>query len=286
MASPHDPEARYANKRGKTHTGYKLQLTETATADAPKLITDVDIVAAASHDGAALDAIQERLSQRDLLPETQLADSGYVCGATLQSSQQRGLLLLGPVSPDTSSPERKAAGCALDDFIIDFAAQQARCPAGHLSVGWHTKPRWDQPRLEQVVIRWDKQACGGCDLRSTCVGPKYPYRVLTVSQHHQQILARRIEQQTKAFKEQYRNRSGIEATFSNMVNVHHSRTSPYRGRDKTLLYYVQLCIGINIKRALAWEAGAKPKLQRRNNLRRLQSADSCAIESAQTSHRR
>ena len=283
VVTPHDPEARFRIKRGKKHTGYKLHLTETATADAPKLITDIDVVAAASHDGAAIDPIQERLSQRDLLPETHLADAGYVSGATLQSSHERGLILLGPVSPDTSTPERKAAGCALDDFIVDFTAQQALCPAGRLSVGWQTKPRADQPRLQRVIIRWDPQSCGGCELRSVCVGPKLPYRVLTVSEHHEKILARRKEQKTEAFKEQYRNRAGIEATFSHMVNVHRSRATPYKGRDKTLLYYTQLCIGMNIKRVIAWEEGVKPKTQRRNNLRRLSLIHSSAADTTQTS---
>lgn len=272
IVTPHDPEARLAVKRGKAHTGFKLHLTQTATSDAPKLITDVAIAAAASHDGAAMDDIQERLHQRDLLAQEHLADSGYVCGSTLHSSQQRGVRLLGPVSPDTSTPERKAAGCALDDFTIDFAQQRACCPQGQWSVGWHTKRRWDQPQLQQVTIRWDKPSCGACPLRSICLSPKQDHRVLSVSQHHEMILARRREQKTEAFKEQYRHRAGIEATFSNMVNVHGGRRTAYKGASKTLLYYLHLSIGMNIKQVHAWEAGIKPKLHRRNNLRRLAAA--------------
>ena len=50
------------------------------------LITDLDIVAAAVHDSQAVAAIQQRLQACELLPETHLADAGYVNGLTIQSS--------------------------------------------------------------------------------------------------------------------------------------------------------------------------------------------------------
>jgi hypothetical protein len=84
--NPHDPQARFATKRSQSWTGYKLHLTETAREDAPTLITDVAVVPASSYDALALDAIQERLEQRHLLPQTQLADANYVDGATLVES--------------------------------------------------------------------------------------------------------------------------------------------------------------------------------------------------------
>ena len=42
-----------------------------------------------------------------LLPETHLADAGYVNGLTIQSSSGYGVNLLGPISADTYGTSRK-----------------------------------------------------------------------------------------------------------------------------------------------------------------------------------
>jgi transposase len=49
VVTPHDPDARYSEKRGKDWVGYKLQVTETAEDDvACQFITDIDAVAAST----------------------------------------------------------------------------------------------------------------------------------------------------------------------------------------------------------------------------------------------
>ncbi len=58
IITPHDPQARWATKQDHAWGGYKLHLTETATEDAPLLITALDIVAAAVHDPQAVASIQ------------------------------------------------------------------------------------------------------------------------------------------------------------------------------------------------------------------------------------
>ena len=107
IITPHDPQARWATKQDHAWGGYKLHLTETATEDAPLLITDLDIVAAAVHDSQAVASIQQRLQACELLPETHLADAGYVNGLTIQSSLGFGVNLLGPISADTCGTARK-----------------------------------------------------------------------------------------------------------------------------------------------------------------------------------
>jgi len=272
IVSPHDPDARYAIKRGKGHTGYKLQLTETAAEDAPAIYTDLDIVGAADYDGASIASIQQRLIDRDLGPKIHLADTGYVCGPTLQASQQRGIKLLGPVSYDTSSVMRKAPGFAVEHFGLDFDKQQARCPAGHLATQWYLKERSDQPGQNQVMIKWSKHDCQSCDYQSGCISPPQPYRVLALSQWYPLIAERRREQKTEPFSEVYRRRSGMEASLSNTVNVHGGRCTPYRSDTKTLLYYENLCVGMNWKRAHQWQLGHRPQRSRSNRLTRLLEA--------------
>ncbi len=269
--NPHDPQARFATKRNQSWTGYKLHLTETAGEEAPALITDVAVVPAPSYDALALavDAIQERLEQRSLLPQTQLADANYVDGATLVGSARRQVQLLGPVAADNSSALHKAPGFGVEHFELDFDHQQARCPQGQWAIRWHQQSRADNPRQEMVVISWDKAVCRHCPQRIACLGPGQRPRTLKVSAQYPQLVARRQEQTTQAFQEQYRRRAGIEATFSHLVNAHGARRTPYRGEAKTELHYLALASALNLERVVAWQAGLRPQRQRRSCLRTL-----------------
>ena len=271
IATPHDPEARYVTKRGKSSTGFKLHLTETATEDAPAIITDLDVVKAAAYDADAVGPGQRRLEERGLLPEKQLLDSGYVWGQTLEDSARLGVELIGPILPDISGPARKAAGFAAEDFEVGFARQEARCPAGHLNSRWSVKERSDQPGQRQAIIQWSAETCGGCPHRGQCVGSKQSHRILALSEHYPRIAARRAEQTTEAFMAEYRRRAGIEATFSNITNGHGGRRTPYRGKSKTLLHYATLAVGINLQRVGSWSGGVYPKRTRNTVLGRLKA---------------
>jgi len=233
------------------------------------VITDIAVVAANSYDAVAVDTIQERLKQRHLLPQTHLADAGYVDGATLVESARHGVELLGPVAADNSSALHKAAGFGVEHFELDFSQQQARCPQGEEAIRWHQQPRADNPRQQMVVISWDKAVCRHCAHHKECLGPGQRPRTIKVSAQYPQLVARRQEQKGRAFQERYRRRAGIEATFSHLVNVHGARRTPYRGGGKTELYYLALASAINLERVAAWQAGIRPQRQRRSCLRSL-----------------
>src|SRR5512139_1326043 len=128
LVSPHDPQARWSEKRGQSWLGYRLEVTETAEDDvSTQFITDIDSVAANVYDSETLKAIQTRLISRDLKPTQHYVDEGYTSGANLVHSAQRGIELLGPVSLDTAG---KPPGYCQSDFDVDFEAQQATCPMG------------------------------------------------------------------------------------------------------------------------------------------------------------
>ena len=71
-----------------------------------------------------------------------------------------------------------------------------------------------------VAIAWDKKDCSQCPLRQQCLPPRQVQRVLRLSPYYTLLTTRRAEQKTPAFRERYRRRAGIEATFSHLVNVH------------------------------------------------------------------
>jgi transposase len=278
IENPHDHQARFATKRSQHWTGYKLHLTEMAEEEAPALITDVAVVAANSYDAVAVNAIQQRLKARHLLPQTHLADAGYVDGATLVESARHGVELLGPVAADNSSALHKAPGFGVEHFHLDFSQQQARCPQGQQAIRWHQQPRADNPRQQMVVISWDKAVCQNCAHHRECLGPGQRPRTIKVSAQYPQLTARRQEQKGEAFQERYRRRAGVEATFSHLVNVHGARRTPYRGGSKTELHYLALASAINLQRVLAWQAGSRPQRQRRSCLRILLATQRESVE--------
>lgn len=269
IITPHDPQARWATKQDHAWGGYKLHLTETATEDAPLLITDLDIVAAAAHDSQAVASIQQRLQACDLLPDTHLADAGYVNGLTIQSSLSYRVNLLGPIPADTLGASRKDTILPSEAFTVDVETQQATCPGGHSARLWSLHQRSDRKGRSLIAIAWDKQTCSHCPLRSQCLPPGQLQRVLRLSPYYTLLTNRRAEQKTVAFRERYRRRAGIEATFSHLVNVHRARRTPYCGSAKTLCRYAALAVGVNLCRVALWEAGQRPQRQRLSYLRRL-----------------
>ena len=213
--------------------------TETAIEDAPLLITDLDIVAAAVHDSQAVASIQPRLQTCELLLETHLADAGYVNGLTIKSSLGYGVGLLGPISADTYGTSRegtilKKKVLPPEAFTVDVESKQATCPGGHSARLWSLHERSGRNGRSLVAIGWDKQACSQCPLRQQCLPPGQVQRVLRLSPNYTLLTTRRAEQKTDAFRERYRRRAGIEATFSHLVNVHRARRTPYRGSAKSL----------------------------------------------------
>ncbi len=130
VQSPHEPEVRWAKKRDQDWAGYKLQVTETAEDGEARFITDIDLVAANDGDSEVTGEIQERLIERGLKPKEHYVDRGYVSGANLAHSAERGIELVGPALADTS---RKPQGYKQRDFDIDFEACQATCPQGQSS---------------------------------------------------------------------------------------------------------------------------------------------------------
>jgi transposase len=143
IRSPYDPEARTGKKRETTWFGYKVHLTETCaletTEDAqaramPQLIVQVQTTVANVQDVDMTATIQEDLAKRDLLPEDQIVDTGYVDAQLLVGSQQKhGIRLVGPVLSDNSWQAKAGKGFDVAHFQLDWQNQQAMCPQGHMS---------------------------------------------------------------------------------------------------------------------------------------------------------
>jgi transposase len=255
IATPHDPEARYSEKRGQAWVGYKLQVTETDDEDQPHLITDMAITTSVETDYEALSPIQDRLESREMLPGQQLADGGYITEDNLVCSGERGVDLIGPAKMDTQRQARLPHGITLDQFEVDFEACTAVCPAGQ-------KANIGTRRGKRLVFRFPKAVCAVCPLRPRCCTGEGG-RHISLGWHYPVLQAARARQKTQEFKALYRqHRGGVEGCLSALVRGHGIRVGRYIGRAKNHLQALFTGVAVNLKRAARWLAGIRPQAKR------------------------
>ena len=215
IASPHDLEARYCSKRDTHWVGYKVHLTETCDPGQPDLMTQIITTPATTPDCVMGPTIVHDLAARDLLPGTHLLDSGYVDADFLVTARtQHQVDVVGPAFGSYSRQHQTGQGYDLQAFVLDWDAQQARCPQGHTSVHW--RPGHDVSGDPVIRIRFDGPTCRACPARQACTTAKGAPRQLTVrlQAHHETIQAARQRQETPAFKAQYALRAGVESSLS------------------------------------------------------------------------
>jgi transposase len=136
VASPYDPQARFASKRSTAWVGYKAHLTEVCDPDRPHLLTHVETAPATEDDAVALPRVHAGLAERWLLPREHLVDTRYMsaCGI-LRAERDHGVRMVGPVSADTSRQRRAGEGFDVYAFAIDWRSRHATCLARSALVG-------------------------------------------------------------------------------------------------------------------------------------------------------
>jgi transposase len=256
IASPYDPEARYSTKRDVQWVGYQVHLTETCDEGQPHLITQVMTTPATTPDCVMGPTIHHDLAQRDLLPSMHLLDSGYVDAELLVTAQtEHQIDVVGPTCGSYSRQRLEGQGYDLAAFVLDWEAQQARCPQGHTSVKW--TPGWDVSGDPVVRICFDTATCRACPARRGCTWAKDAPRQLTVrpQAHHEAIQAARQRQETAAFKAQYAWRAGVEGTHAQAIRRCGLRRSRYVGLAKTHLQHLRTAVALNVVRLGEWWRG-------------------------------
>lgn len=274
IRSPYDSEARTGKKRETVWLGYKVHLTETCAVEAPgdpqasdlpQLIVQVQTTVANVQDVEMTATIQRDLARRQLVPETQIVDTGYVDADLLVSSRHdHGITLLGPVLSDNSRQKKDGKGFDLTHFQIDWQERLARCPQGHTSQSF----RAVEGRIEVVFA---KHVCAACPVRTDCTAYVTSGRVLHLRPQaaHEALQQRRAEQETPAFRQAYQTRAGIEGTLSQAVRRMGLRRARYDGLRKTQLQHVLTAVAIDIVRIDAMLTQTPRGTTRRSSFMRL-----------------
>jgi transposase len=254
IISPHDVEARYSTKREMSWEGYKVHLTESCDQDLPHLITQVETTPATTPDHAALPEIQQDLAARDLLPDEQVVDTGYIDAGTLVESERRGIKLCGPTRIDTSWQGRAGAGFAAADFHYDFARCIATCPAGRISSSWQERP--SRYGGKEIQIKFATRDCKPCPERAQCTQTACQRRLLTIQPkaEFRALQEARRQESDPEFKKRYAVRAGVEGTLSQGVRRCGLRRARYVGLAKTHLQNICTAAALNLVRLLNWLA--------------------------------
>jgi transposase len=251
--SPYDAEARYSKKRDIFWTGYKAHLTETCDPDAPHLITHVGTTLATTQDCEVTADIHAGLARADLAPREHLTDEAYLDAPLLvESQQEHGIELVGPVARDGSWQAVAGQGFDASAFTVDWEAEQVVCPRGKTSRVW--LPQKDGFDNDVVHVKFSATDCQPCEVRSLCTHSRSGRREMALRPKEQYLAlqAARQRQKTRAFQERYNARAGIEGTLSQGIHESGLRRSRYIGQAKTHLQNVAIAAALNVLRMVAW----------------------------------
>jgi len=243
LRTPHDPDATLGVKRDNIWVGYKAHITESL--EQPRFVVDVSLSgSAASRDVNDLPDIQQQMIGRKLRPAQHYVDQGYMSGEQIAQSQQRGIDLRGKVMADKQG---KPEGFSLADFEVDMDNEQVTCPAGRHPQRW-TPTTGNANNQVAIHVFFGKQ-CLSCPF----FGPgrcttSQTGRHLSLTAYHDEIQARRQEEQTKAFQFEMHRRAGIEGTISELIRAHGLRRARYRGKSKVLFQMLFTATATNLKR--------------------------------------
>ena len=245
LQNPSDPDATYSGHKGQ---GYQVQVMETYCQDEDtkeeglNLITHIEVEPAHESDANALIPAIESSKERGLAPAELLADTLYGSDENCQKAKELGVEV---VSPAKGTKEKDKNSITLSDFEVSEKGDIVSCPRSHVPVRSKT-------RKTRHTLAFDSQHCSTCPFQGTCPvkqGKKNHY--LRYTDKEMRLARRRALEQTEAFKERYRWRSGVEATMSEYdkrTGVKHLRV---RGFKAVRFCATLKAVGVNIFRATA-----------------------------------
>lgn len=245
LQTPSDPDATYGHK-GK---GYEAQIAETCVEENDfQVVTSVDVHGANESDQQQLEPTLEQTERTcGKAPEEMLADANYGSGDNIvMAREEYGTDLKAPIGSKESDKY-----IPLTEFEFDADGEHVlRCPMGKVPIR-HQTTRSGKSRVAVFAA----PDCRGCRLRHVCPTEKRRYgRALKISKAAVAVARRRVEQETKEFKEAYKIRSGIEATNSEGKRRHGLGKLRVRGKSRVTLSVRLKMLAINVKRYVAYLA--------------------------------
>jgi len=239
LQNPSDPDATYSGYKGP---GYKVQLAETCHKENPFQVIDyAKVEGAHESDQKSAEEIHKDLKQRGHEPHTTYADAGYVSGENIVKAKDEKVDLKGPVPG--KNPEKEKIG--VGDFEFDEELKQVKnCPCGQV-------PESQTYNEEKGTLEalFPIKTCERCFRKKECPVRKIGAgHLLKIMRSDAATASRRKEQGTVKFKEEYRIRTGMEATISHLKNDRGMARLRVRGSPKVNLSVIFKALAENTAR--------------------------------------
>lgn len=239
ICSPHEPDARFANKGGNTWLGYKAQVAETIPEGPGDVgfLTYIDVQEATEHDSSAAAPYASYQADKQMMPSEVYGDTHYNSSENIEAFSANGVQLKGPVSPKPEKATlKKNAG-----FEADIKNHKITCPEGREAA---SLSEWKDGRVSGT---FGKKDCQDCQRNETCQ-PENSGKKITIRPESELLKRRRALMETKEFKLDMHKRNGIEGTLSGLVRGNGMRRSRFRGKAKTELHIKLSGAAANISR--------------------------------------
>ena len=243
MQNPSDPDATYDGHKGP---GHQVQIAETCGEDNDvQVITAVIPEPAHCPDQEAVEPVLDQLESNDRLPDTLYGDTHYGSDENVAAAAERGVDLQSPVS---GTAPRDPDALTIDDFVIDEATETVeRCPNG-------CEPLSSEHDAATGVTTTQMRSsdCQACEFASHCPVKSIRGRfVLKHTAKQRRLAARRAEQATQAFRDNYAIRSGGESVNSGLKRRMGMGRLRVRGSPRVRMAVLLRCAGWNVLRALS-----------------------------------
>ena len=235
VCSVTDPDMRHGHKTSSGRfDGHKAEI---GMDRATELITHVEVMAGNGTDGERLaEKMAEAEEAADLKISRMTGDTAYGRPAIRAAMKDRGTAVLAPVP----APHNRGL-FTKDDFKINLAARSCVCPAGKSGRAISNRTG------ELVGFRFQTKTCATCPLRARCTTSKREGRTIGIRPDEATYQSLRMEQQSEAWKADYRERPRVEHKIAEVVH-HGMRQARYVGRIKTELQLLFTAAVVNLKR--------------------------------------
>jgi hypothetical protein len=253
LQSAFDPDASYGHKG----SGYSAHITETCNnSDKTEIITDYEVHGAARSDMGKAPDVLDRLESAGLKPEKLFADGGYPSVPSALKVIKRNVEFITPVNRSRIPDEVMGR----DQFEFNTEGLTVKCPQGHSPLD-HRMLSQNNKKGKSLYAIFDGDTCRKCSILHNCPvrAPNHRARGCkprdTVGNFRLEItpeLRLRDQmysnQQTTEWKEQYKIRSGVEATMSELKRKHGMGKLRVRRAAKVCFAVACKVIACNIKR--------------------------------------
>ena len=240
LQNPSDPDATYDAHKGK---GYQAQVMETWSnkeedkIDTPNIITHIELERAHESDAHALLPAIKNTQEHNHAPKEILADSLYGGDDNVEKAKLENVEVVSPVMGRKSKKD-----ISISDFKFSENGQIIECPEGH-------KPVEQTKNKTETTVLFEVDVCSKCSQCSQClVKKRKKYYSLKFDDKDVRLAVRRDHEETVAFKDKYRKRSGVEATMSEFDRRTGVKNLRVRGFNAVRFCVTIKALAINIYR--------------------------------------